>query len=83
MVFAKKAKPSTMNDGFYEADARSFTKGTVSKFRVAKDLLTAGEKVLIIDDFMAHGEASMAPVSYTHLLTFRNCSEIIFGENFL
>ena len=49
-----------MNDGFYEADARSFTKGTVSKFRVAKDLLTAGEKVLIIDDFMAHGEASMA-----------------------
>ncbi len=60
VVFAKKAKPSTMNDGFYEADARSFTKGTVSKFRVAKDLLTAGEKVLIIDDFMAHGEASMA-----------------------
>ena len=57
---AKKARPSTMNDGFYEADARSFTKGTVSKFRVAKDLLTAGEKVLIIDDFMAHGEASMA-----------------------
>ena len=30
VVFAKKAAPSTMNEGFYEAEARSFTKGTVS-----------------------------------------------------
>jgi xanthine phosphoribosyltransferase len=49
-----------MNDGFYEADAKSFTKGTVSKFRVAEKFLEEGDKVLIIDDFMAHGEASMA-----------------------
>ncbi len=60
VVFAKKAKPNTMSEGFYEADARSFTKGTVSKFRVAGDLLSPGERVLIIDDFMAHGEASAA-----------------------
>lgn len=60
VVFAKKAVPSTMNDGFYEADAKSFTKGTVSKFRVAEKFLEEGDKVLIIDDFMAHGEASMA-----------------------
>ena len=49
-----------MNDGFYEADARSFTKGTVSKFRVAQKFLEKGDKVLIIDDFLAHGEASLA-----------------------
>lgn len=60
VVFAKKAKPSTMTEGFYEADARSFTKGTVSKFRVSEKFLKRGEKVLIIDDFMAHGEASLA-----------------------
>ena len=60
VVFAKKAQPNTMNDGFYEADARSFTKGTVSKFRVAEKFLEKGDKVLIIDDFLAHGEASMA-----------------------
>ena len=60
VVFAKKTSPNTMTEDFYEADARSFTKGTVSKFRVSKNLLHAGEKVLIIDDFMAHGEASLA-----------------------
>ena len=57
VVFAKKAAPSTMIEGAYEADARSFTKGTVSKFRVSQKFLNEGERVLIIDDFMAHGEA--------------------------
>lgn len=60
VVFAKKATPSTMTEGFYEADARSFTKGTVSKFRVSERFLGEGDRVLIIDDFLAHGEASMA-----------------------
>lgn len=60
VVFAKKAQPSTMTEGFYEAEARSFTKGTVSKFRVAEKFLEKGDKVLIIDDFLAHGEASLA-----------------------
>ena len=36
VVFAKKAAPSTMNEGFYEAEAKSFTKGTISKLKVAK-----------------------------------------------
>lgn len=60
VVFAKKATPNTMTEGFYEADARSFTKGTVSKLRVSKRFLNEGENVLIIDDFLAHGEASLA-----------------------
>ena len=57
VVYAKKAVPSTMTEGFYEAEARSFTKGTVSMFRVSEKFLEAGDKILIIDDFMAHGEA--------------------------
>lgn len=60
VVFAKKAAPSTMNEGFYEAEAKSFTKGTVSKLKVAKKFLSPGEKVLILDDFLASGEASVA-----------------------
>ena len=60
VVFAKKAAPSTMNEGFYEAEAKSFTKGTVSKLKVAKKFLNPGEKVLILDDFLASGEASVA-----------------------
>jgi len=60
VVFAKKAAPSTMNDGFYEAEAKSFTKGTVSKLKVAEKFIGAGEQILILDDFMASGEASAA-----------------------
>ncbi len=60
VVFAKKAAPSTMNEGFYEAEAKSFTKGTVSKLKVAEKFVNEGERILIIDDFMASGEASAA-----------------------
>lgn len=60
VVFAKKMVPSTMVDGFYEKDAKSFTKGTVSMLRVSKKFLSPNDRVLIVDDFLAHGEAAMA-----------------------
>lgn len=60
VVFAKKMVPSTMVDGFYEAEAKSFTKGTVSMLRVSKKFLAPNDRVLIVDDFLAHGEAAMA-----------------------
>ena len=59
VVFAKKAAPSTMNAGFYEAEAKSFTKGTVSVLKLAKDYVKEGENVLILDDFLASGQASL------------------------
>lgn len=60
VVFAKKMVPSTMVDGYYESEAKSFTKGTVSMLRVSKKFLDAKDRVLIVDDFLAHGEAAMA-----------------------
>lgn len=60
VVFAKKAAPSTMTEGFYVAEAKSFTKGTISLLRVSERFLEKGDKVLIIDDFLAHGQASLA-----------------------
>lgn len=60
VVFAKKTAPNTMTEEFYGAEARSFTKGTVSIIRVAKKYLAQGDQVLILDDFLAHGEASLA-----------------------
>lgn len=60
VVFAKKALPSTMTEGFFQAGARSFTKGTLSMLRVSEKLLSPGASILIIDDFLAHGEASSA-----------------------
>ncbi len=60
VVFAKKSTPSTMNTGFYEAEAKSFTRGTVSVLKLAKDYMKEGENVLILDDFLAYGQASLA-----------------------
>ena len=59
VLFAKKTSPSTMTDEFYGSEVRSFTKGTVSVVRVSKKYLNRGDKVLILDDFLAHGEAAV------------------------
>ena len=59
LVFAKKAAPNTMIEGAYTAPVRSFTKGTLATVRVAKDFLNAEDKILIIDDFLATGEAAI------------------------
>ena len=58
LVFAKKTAPSTMVDGFYSAPVKSFTKGTVSSVIVSTRYLGPDDVVLLIDDFLAHGEAA-------------------------
>ncbi|MDD4844562.1 MAG: xanthine phosphoribosyltransferase [Anaerotignum sp.] len=58
VVFAKKTQPSTMTEDFYGAPVKSFTKGTVSIAKVSKKYLEKDDKVLILDDFLAHGEAA-------------------------
>lgn len=59
VVFAKKTQPNTMTDEFYGAAVKSYTKGTVSMARVSKQYLNKNDRVLILDDFLAHGEAAM------------------------
>ncbi|WP_027399540.1 xanthine phosphoribosyltransferase [Anaerovorax odorimutans] len=59
VVFAKKTSPNTMTDEFYGAEVKSFTKGTTSIVRVSKKYIEKGDKILILDDFLAHGEAAM------------------------
>lgn len=59
VLFAKKTSPSTMTEEFYGAEVKSFTKGTSSVVRVSKKYLNRDDKVLILDDFLAHGEASI------------------------
>lgn len=57
MVFARKKKPSTLNDTVYWADVFSYTKKVNNKICVEEKFLHKGENLLIIDDFVAHGEA--------------------------
>ncbi|PKM84533.1 MAG: xanthine phosphoribosyltransferase [Firmicutes bacterium HGW-Firmicutes-11] len=58
VVFAKKAAPNTMTDGYYFTEITSFTKRSVSRVIVSKKYLGPEDRVLIIDDFLAHGEAA-------------------------
>ena len=60
VVFAKKAVPNTLIDGFYRASAKSFTKDEAFQIVIAKNFLSAEDKILIIDDLLAYGEAAFA-----------------------
>lgn len=57
MVFARKKKPSTLNDAVYWAEVFSYTKKVNNKICVEKKFLSSDDHLLIIDDFLAHGEA--------------------------
>lgn len=57
MVFAKKSKTSNIPDTVYTATVKSYTHGNVNQIMVSKEFLPAGERVLLIDDFLARGEA--------------------------
>ncbi|KRL90246.1 xanthine phosphoribosyltransferase [Lactobacillus kalixensis] len=57
MVFARKKKPSTLNDAVYWADVFSYTKKVENKICVEEKFLSKDDTLLILDDFVAHGEA--------------------------
>ena len=57
MVFAKKAKSDNIEGGLYQSEIFSYTyKKKVTQI-LSKEWLNASDRVLIIDDFMANGEA--------------------------
>lgn len=57
VVFAKKKKPSTM-ENMLVTEVFSFTKNKSYTVCVSKDYLHEGDKVLFIDDFLANGNAA-------------------------
>ena len=57
MVFAKKAKSDNIEGGLYQSEIYSYTyKRKVTQI-LSREWLTAKDRVLIVDDFMANGEA--------------------------
>lgn len=57
MIFAKKAKSDNIEGGLYQSDIFSYTYKKKVTLLVSKEWLHAEDKVLIVDDFMANGEA--------------------------
>jgi xanthine phosphoribosyltransferase len=55
VVYARKSKPITMPDQVFLTLAPSHTKGRMVELIVSPEFLAGGERVLIIDDFLASG----------------------------
>lgn len=55
VVYARKNKPITMPDQVFLTLAPSHTKGRMVELIVSPEYLSTGERVLIIDDFLASG----------------------------
>jgi len=55
VVYARKSKPITMPDQVFLTTAPSHTKGRMVELIVSPEYLAGGEKILIIDDFLASG----------------------------
>ena len=58
--FAKKSKHKNVGDDVYSANSYSFTHGREYTMIVSRKYLNKGDKVLIIDDFLAGGNACNA-----------------------
>ena len=60
VVFARKSKPVTMTADIYLTVSPSHTRGVMTEIMVSPEFLKTGERVLIIDDFLATGLTIMA-----------------------
>ncbi|HEL1597135.1 TPA: xanthine phosphoribosyltransferase [Streptococcus suis] len=58
MIFAKKHKNITMTEGILTAEVYSFTKQVTSTVSIASKFLSPEDRVLIVDDFLANGQAA-------------------------
>ena len=66
IVFAKKGQTANSTDDKYIAQAYSFTHKRQNNVFVSKPYMLPGEKVLIVDDFLADGQAMGALVDIVH-----------------
>lgn len=60
VVFAKKDETANSTDDKYMSQAYSFTHKETNNVFISRPYLHAGEKVLIVDDFLAEGQATHA-----------------------
>lgn len=57
VVFARKHKSLTLKNDLYTATVYSFTKKVSNEISISKKFLNSDDHVLIIDDFLANGQA--------------------------
>jgi xanthine phosphoribosyltransferase len=60
VIFARKRMSLTLRDDLYTEKVYSFTKKEESEVSISRKFLSPSDHVLIIDDFLANGEAALA-----------------------
>ena len=63
VVYAKKNKSSNVSGDVYTTPVKSFTHGDTNNVVVAKEFINPEERILIVDDFLAHGSALTGLIS--------------------
>ena len=66
VVFAKKSETANSTDNKYVSQAYSFTHKQLNSVFVSKPYLNPSERVLIVDDFLADGQAVHALIDIVH-----------------
>lgn len=57
VVFARKHKSLTLTDDVYTSEVFSYTKQTSNQISIDKRFIEENDKLLIVDDFLANGQA--------------------------
>ena len=62
MVILKKQTSKILDDNFYQTEVKSFTKNNIYNLTVSKKYISENDNILIIDDFLANGEAAKGAI---------------------
>ncbi|WP_374667629.1 xanthine phosphoribosyltransferase [Acinetobacter sp.] len=66
VIFARKYQSLTLKDDLYRSKVFSFTKQVESTIAISKKHIDASDKVLVIDDFLANGQAALGLADLIH-----------------
>ena len=66
VVFAKKGETANSTDDKYVSEAYSFTHKRMNQVFISRPYLHTGERILIVDDFLADGQAVHALIDIVH-----------------
>ena len=65
VVYAKKNRTSNVSGDSYSTPVKSFTHGVTNNVIVTKEYLSEDDRILIVDDFLAHGSALTGLIDIT------------------
>ncbi len=66
VIFARKNQSLTLNDDLYRSKVFSFTKQIESTIAISNKHISSSDKALVIDDFLANGQAALGLADLIH-----------------